>query len=62
MSQDAEWNALYAYWAGKAVLFLLIATVVLGLLAKNDILEWSLAFKSALLTATAILVRYFITR
>lgn len=62
MSQDAEWNAFYAYWAGKAALLLFITTVVLGLLAKNDILEWSLVFKSALLTVTAMLVRYFLAR
>lgn len=62
MSQDAEWNAFYAYWAGKAALLLFITTVVLGLLAKNDVLEWSLVFKSALLTVTAMLVRYFLAR
>lgn len=62
MSQDAELNAFCAYWGGIIAVILAVVTVILGLLAKSNILEWSLVFKSSLLTVIAVLIRYSITR
>ncbi|GKX61637.1 hypothetical protein SOASR032_02060 [Pragia fontium] len=58
MSRDIEQNAFVAHHAEIVAKILTVITIVLFLLATNNILEWSWVFKSALLTAAAIIIRY----